>query len=55
VRGCDTCFYFIRIKDWVGRVGICDYEDGSLSKVIKQCENYKSKKYKKENQTNEQG
>jgi len=45
MRSCDTCDYFVRIKEWVGRVGICGYEDGSLSCVIKQCPNYKGKKY----------
>jgi len=48
MKSCDTCNYFVRIrnlKNWQGRIGICEYEDGTLSKVIKKCKNYKSKKY----------
>lgn len=48
MKSCDTCKWFVRIrncKGWEGRIGICDYEDGSLAKVINNCRNYKSKKY----------
>jgi hypothetical protein len=43
MKSCDTCVDFVRIKCWVGRVGICDYEDGSLGKIRKQCPNQKPK------------
>jgi hypothetical protein len=49
-KSCDTCEWFVKIKDlkgWQGRLGICEYEDGSLSEVITNCDDYKSKKYKR--------
>jgi hypothetical protein len=47
MNGCDSCSYFVRIKSMVSGVGICDYEDGRLNKVIKRCVNHKPKKYKR--------
>jgi hypothetical protein len=47
MRSCDKCLYFIRIRSWIGRIGICDFVDGSLKKVIKNCKNFKSEKYKR--------
>jgi len=43
MRSCDTCIWFVRIKS-LG-LGICDYDDSRLDKILKQCKNYKSKKY----------
>ena len=48
MRSCDTCDYFVRVKNlkgWQGRIGICVFDDGSLEKVIKNCKYYAGKKY----------
>ena len=50
MKGCDSCLWFTRIKKWIGRVGVCDYEDASLYSIIKQCKNHKSKKYYRKKQ-----
>jgi hypothetical protein len=48
MKSCDTCEWFVRLKNlkgWQGRIGICEYEDGSLARVVKNCQNHKGKKY----------
>lgn len=48
MRSCDSCVWFARRFDFDdGRIGICEYEDGSLARVITQCNNYKPKKYER--------
>lgn len=55
-RSCGQCAWFVRIKDWGGsRNGLCgafDYNCHADSAYAKQCEGFKTKKYKRKKAPN---
>jgi len=48
MKNCDTCQYFVKVKEWSdGRKGLCDYTDYNIKNMKGNCKYYKSKKYKR--------
>ena len=46
-RSCSTCGFYIPCKEWKDRLGICSYDDGAITKEVKNCKNWTGRPYKR--------